>query len=171
MARVPDHPAAGQTSSPAPQQEWFAEPNPRPSQAEPGLRFGCTQCGNCCSGPPGYVLISDAEAKAFATHLSIPLDDFLRDYTRILPEGRSLIERHTEHGFDCVFLDRATIPGKAICGAYNARPAQCRTWPFWPSLVKSPVAWERAKHTCPGIDKGTHYTPVQIRIQRDSFRI
>ena len=32
-----------------------------------GLRFGCTQCGNCCSGPPGYVWVNREEIRAIQT--------------------------------------------------------------------------------------------------------
>ena len=35
------------------------------SEAQPwyaaGLQFGCTECGNCCAGAPGYVWISTEE--------------------------------------------------------------------------------------------------------------
>lgn len=153
--------------------EWFAQVRPQPGLSEPaaGLRFSCTQCGNCCSGPPGYVLVSDEEARAFAAHLSITVEAFLERYTHMTREGRSLTEVETEFGRDCVFLDRTSRPGKAVCSAYEVRPAQCRTWPFWPSNLRSSQAWERAKGVCPGMDKGTLYTPVQIRVQRDAYRI
>ena len=86
-------------------------------------------------------------------------------------EGRSLKEKKSEKGLDCEFLDREKIPGKAVCGVYEDRPAQCRTWPFWPSVIKSKQTWERAKRVCPGIDKGKKYTLVQIRVQRDACEI
>ncbi len=143
--------------------EWFDETG--------GLRFTCTMCGNCCSGPSGYVLVSDAEAAALARRLGLCLSDFLRDYTHLSSEGRSLNEAPGDHGLDCVFLDRVSVPGKAVCGVYEDRPAQCRTWPFWPSAVKSRQAWERTRQVCPGMDHGQHYTPQQIRVVRDSFRI
>lgn len=117
-------------------QEWFARPNaetetqPGTQAGGPGLRFECTQCGNCCTGPEGYVLFNDDEARAMADTLGISLDAFYNDYTHMTPAGRSLTERLTTHGYDCIFLDRTTIPGKAVCGVYNARPTQCRTWPF-----------------------------------------
>jgi hypothetical protein len=34
------------------------DPIPRPGTI--GLRFKCTMCGNCCTGPEGYVLVTDA---------------------------------------------------------------------------------------------------------------
>lgn len=128
-------------------------------------------CGNCCTGPEGYVLISEGEAQGLAARLGLSHADFLERYTHKTSQGRSLKERRTEFGYDCIFLDREKIPGKAVCGVYEDRPAQCRTWPFWKSNLTSRGAWERAKRTCPGMDKGKLYTVQQIRVQRDVIDI
>jgi Fe-S-cluster containining protein len=151
--------------------EWFAQPDPESGRDGTGLSFSCTLCGNCCSGPAGYVIVSDAEVSALAKRLGISERTFIDEYTHKTSEGRSLNEKKTKGGLDCIFLDRDKIPGKAVCGVYEDRPVQCRTWPFWPSVVKSKSTWERAKRTCPGIDTGKKHTLVQIRIARDSFKI
>lgn len=148
------------------QPEWFDQPETNAGQR--GLRFECTQCGNCCTGPEGYVLFNDEEARAMAETLGVPLDTFYNDYTHTTPAGRSLKERLTTHGYDCIFLDRTTVPGKALCGVYNARPTQCRTWPFWDANLRTPHHWRHAARTCPGINKGPLIAPEQIRIQRDT---
>lgn len=148
--------------------EWFTE------TPDGGLRFSCTLCGNCCSGPEGYVLVSDAEAAALAARLNISMDRFLAEYTHRTSEGRSLKEVNSPipgKGLDCIFLDRTKIPGKAVCGVYEDRPRQCRTWPFWPSVIKSRQTWERAKRICPGMDTGKLVPVEQIRILRDSCEI
>lgn len=137
--------------------EWYAD----------GLRFACTQCGHCCTGSPGYVMLTDDECKALAIRFKMDLQTFLETYTRLIRGERSLTEHETEHGFDCVFLDRETIPGKAICGVYEDRPQQCRTWPFWPENLAHPRDWQRASQTCPGINTGTLVPIEAIRIQRD----
>jgi uncharacterized protein len=157
-----------------PTPEWFTQPTDHGDGS--GLRFSCTLCGNCCSGPEGYVLVSETESRALAKRLNLTHEAFLGRYTHVTPEGRSLTEREVtlpEKGTvrDCIFLDRQTIPGKAVCGVYEDRPAQCRTWPFWPSVVRSEATWQRARRVCPGIDKGTFYRVEQIRIVRDSFKI
>jgi Fe-S-cluster containining protein len=149
--------------------EWFAQPD-SPEQGE-GLRFSCTQCGNCCSGPEGYVLVSDEEAASLARRMNLTVPEFLERYTRETVEGRSLTERLTANGLDCVFLDRESHPGRAVCSVYEDRPAQCRTWPFWESLIRSRAHWENGKRTCPGIGKGRLYTVQEIRIQRDAIRM
>lgn len=156
--------------------EWFDAPGAStPSstshdeQAQPGLRFSCTQCGNCCSGPPGYVIVNDDEAASLAATLNLPLERFLAEYCEETSLGRSLKERPSAHGFDCIFLDRQSFPGRAVCSVYLARPAQCRAWPFWPSLLRSREAWEQGKRTCPGMDKGQLYPPSHIRTVRASI--
>lgn len=162
--------------TPGARAEWFSPVDPRIGMGgAAGLRFSCTMCGNCCTGPEGYVIVSDAECAALAKRFSLDLETFLRDYTHMMMHGRSLNERAiqmdgvTKH--DCIFLDRDKIPGKAVCGVYEDRPTQCRTWPFWPSLLREKVTWERAKRTCPGIDTGTLVPVEQIRILRDSCKI
>ncbi len=140
--------------------EWYKD----------GLRFSCTQCGNCCTGPPGVVWFNDDEADAMAKKLGISRASFFRKYTRKVGQRHSLKERVTEHGHDCVFLDRESQPGRAVCSLYEARPTQCRTWPFWPENLHSPMTWRAVKRAtpCPGMDHGKLVPVEEIRIQRDS---
>ena len=70
------------------QNEWFD--TPRQGEPAPGLRFRCTMCGNCCTGPEGYVLVSDDEASALAARLGVTTQAFLDAYTRPTSAGRSL---------------------------------------------------------------------------------
>lgn len=142
--------------------EWYAD----------GLRFQCTQCGNCCTGPPGAVWFDDAELAAMAASRKMTEEEFLLRYAHEIDGRRSLIERKTEHGYDCVFLDRETQPGKAVCSLYEARPLQCRTWPFWPEILESKRSWTSYKrHTpCPGMDSGPLIPVEQIRIERAKMR-
>ncbi len=151
--------------------EWFATPDAEHGRDGTGLSFGCTMCGNCCSGPEGYVLVNDDEIAAMARRTRMGVPEFIDVYTHMTDEGRSLREKQVGKGLDCVFLDREKIPGKAVCGLYEDRPRQCRTWPFWPSVVKSRATWERAKRMCPGIDAGKKHDLVQIRIARDTIEI
>lgn len=142
--------------------EWYRD----------GLRFECTQCGNCCTGPPGAVWFTPEEGRKLAALLKVSEGEFLKRYARKPTWGNggwSLNEHKTEHGLDCVFLDRTTQPGKALCGVYEARPSQCRTWPFWPENLKTEAAWREVKKRtpCPGMDKGTLVPVEKIRIQRD----
>ena len=73
-------------------------------------------------------------------------------------------EVETEHGFDCVFLDRESLPGKAVCSIHTTRPKQCRTFPWWPEVIKTKAAWERTGKTCEGINRGNVVPVEEIRI-------
>lgn len=151
-----------ETSSPAgdvSKQEWYAD----------GLRFACTQCGNCCTGPTGYVWFTEEEGAAMAQHLGVDEAAFYDQYAHKINGQWSLTETHTKHGYDCIFLDRKSVPGKAICGLYESRPLQCRTWPFWPENLESRRNWEatRRQTPCPGINAGALVPIEDIRIQRD----
>lgn len=153
--------------------EWFDRPDPTglTGDTEPGLRFSCTMCGACCTGPSGFVLFTDAEAEAMASELGVSVGAFIETYTRETVLGRSLNEKPSAFGNDCVFLDRETVPGRAVCGLYGARPAQCRTWPFWKSNLRNRQAWERAARGCPGMNRGPLTDPGTIRLTRDRLEI
>jgi Fe-S-cluster containining protein len=122
---------------------WYAD----------GLRFACTHCGGCCTGPTGYVWCSDEEAGALAGALKIDVAEFLSRYTRVLHGRRSLTEVHGEFGYDCVLLRRSGSE-QTRCAAYDVRPTQCRTWPFWPENLASPEQWRHAGARCPGVAAG-----------------
>jgi Fe-S-cluster containining protein len=141
---------------------WYAD----------GLRFECTQCGNCCSGPPGAVWVDDDDVRTLAARFRLSEAQFIERYTRRFGLRRSLNEVRGEHGHDCVFLDRTSRPGKAVCSIYEARPLQCRTWPFWRENIESREAWNEVKRRtpCPGMDRGRAYTCVEITIERERTR-
>lgn len=138
----------------------------RPWYAD-GLKFTCTQCGNCCTGEPGYVWISDVELQRLADHLKQPLAEVVRKYCRKISGKFSLKERKSLRGeYDCVFLEE--IDGRRVCTVYPVRPLQCRTWPFWDGNLISQKSWQRAGRKCPGLNKGRHYTQAQIEALRDA---
>jgi uncharacterized protein len=115
---------------------WFKE----------GLRFKCTGCGQCCTGSPGYVWVSPSEIKALAEQLNISVEEFIKKYTRRIGNRLSLIEKKRGENYDCVFLD-----GKR-CTVYEARPKQCRTYPWWPENIDSAKSWKEEGMRCEGIN-------------------
>ena len=118
-----------------------------------GLKFRCTQCGNCCTGTPGYVWVNKEEIEALARRLSMSVEDFERDYVRKVGIRKSLIEY--DNG-DCVFFDGQS----RRCTVYEDRPRQCRTWPFWESNVRTPEAWQQTCEVCPGSGQG-QFVPLE----------
>ncbi len=129
---------------------WYAE----------GLRFECTQCGDCCSGAEGYVWVNQSEIDSMAERVGLTPLDFEKSYVKRVGVRRSLKER--QNG-DCVLLDEETRK----CTAYEQRPRQCKTWPFWDSNLRSKKAWEEAAEACPGCNKGT-VVPLETIVQQAS---
>ncbi|MEX1013264.1 MAG: YkgJ family cysteine cluster protein [Waddliaceae bacterium] len=124
-----------------------------------GLCFSCTECGKCCSGPPGYIWVEQSEMQAIADSLNLPIQEFVSKYTRKVQDRYSLIEHKALNGIDndCVFLK----DGK--CSIYSVRPKQCRTYPFWPENVKTKEAWTLTAQECEGIhDEATVVTSDKI---------
>ena len=130
-----------------------------------GLRFECTQCGDCCTGAPGYVWVNNEEIAAIAA-LVMPEDPekFEELYVRKVGVRKSLKE--FPNG-DCVFFDT----DKRKCTVYNARPRQCKTWPFWDSNLRNADTWKQTCEACPGSGKGKLFQLGQIEEQRKIVKV
>ena len=129
-----------------------------------GLAFGCMQCGRCCSGPEeGYVWAGKDEIATIAKHLEMTTPQMREQYVRRVGRRESLVEQNVSN--DCIFL----IPddqGQKTCRIYPVRPRQCRTWPFWPSNLSSPVDWADAQRRCGGINRGIVHSCDDIEAKR-----
>ena len=138
-----------------PDEPWYAD----------GLKFKCSQCGDCCTGAPGFVWVNREEIAALAALVGEPdVEKFEAEYVKQVGVRKSL--REFSNG-DCVFFDGQTRK----CTVYAARPRQCRTWPFWDSNVSSPEAWARTCEICPGSGKGKLYQLEDIEKQRKVFHV
>lgn len=129
-----------------------------------GLRFECTQCGDCCSGSEGYVWVNQEEIDGMANRIGMDSVAFEERFVKRVGVRRSLKERP---GGDCVLLD----PQTRKCTAYEERPRQCKTWPFWQSNIRTPEAWAEAAQACPGCNKGDLVPLEQIVEQAAKIRI
>ncbi len=134
---------------------WYSE----------GLRFRCTECGNCCTGAPGYVWVNKQEIADLVQVVSSgDVAAIEHKYVRKVGVRKSLKEHRNG---DCVLFD----PESRRCRAYTARPRQCRTWPFWDSNLKTEEAWEATCKECPGSGKGKLYQLAKIEQARVVIRI
>jgi len=125
--------------------EWYAD----------GLAFECTRCGNCCTGSPGHVWVSLPEVERLAGRLTMTVDQFGSRFLRLVGSRLSLLE--TRSG-DCVFWD-----ARVGCTVYEARPDQCRSWPFWHAHLGDSEAWAKVSDFCPGCGTGPKHDLVQIK--------
>jgi len=106
----------------------------------------CSTCeGNCCIGESGYIWITKEECVTLANHLDISLEELGREY--IFKQGYkySIKEKKiSNNNYACIFFDLE----KKQCSIYEARPQQCRTFPFW-EYFKTNI--EEVKEECPAI--------------------
>jgi Fe-S-cluster containining protein len=142
---------------------WFAD----------GLKFTCAQCGNCCTGAPGYVWINDEEIGWLAAFLQLSREQTIERFCRRIGSRISLKEHRTpQEQYDCIFLKEVKGRGgqvKKVCSVYEVRPLQCRTWPFWDGLLSSKKNWDEAGKRCHGINHGSRkFTRKQIESLRDA---
>ncbi len=113
-----------------------------------GVRFECQGSGKCCTshGEYGFVFLNKEDRKRFAKYFGLTEKDFIKKYCQKTDGEYHLIER--PENADCLFLKNKR------CTVYDARPGQCRTWPFWPEVM-SAKAWSKdVASFCPGVGKG-----------------
>jgi Fe-S-cluster containining protein len=122
-----------------------------------GLRFSCTHCSECCRIDPGFVFLRKKDAAILVSALNMEYTDFVEFYCRWVPVtgGVEQLSLKEKANYDCIFW-------KDGCSLYEARPLQCRSFPFWPSLLENSDTWEAM--ACPGMGKGTLHTMGEIAL-------
>lgn len=123
-------------------------------------RFECKpDCGKCCSmgENQGYVFLTPGDLKVLEINLGVKKESFAKkasfDWTRA-GGGKREMWYLKDSEKTCVFLENKK------CTVYDARPTQCRTFPFWPEYVPQ-KKWEELKTFCPGIDEGLPVDPLR----------
>lgn len=105
----------------------------------------CSECpAKCCTGESGYIFVSDGEIKAISEFLGMDEDNFRKTYLFKNGYKWSIKERKMQDSYECAFYDASTNG----CSVYDARPLQCRTFPFWP-YFKNNI--EELKLECLGV--------------------
>lgn len=90
---------------------------------------GCDTCaGNCCIGESGYIWITIQEINFLSKHLGLTIEEVRTKYLDKKGYKYSIKEvKLSEDNYACVFFNLE----KKQCSIYEARPVQCRTFPFW----------------------------------------
>ena len=114
-----------------------------------GLKFECTECGDCCRrrGTYAFVYVNDGEINDLAVALKVTRRSFMRRHTFVDELGWRQIRFNSDH---CPFLDSDTNR----CTVYEARPTQCRTFPFWREFVQNEEWTPAVRALCEGIGEG-----------------
>ena len=105
----------------------------------------CATCeGRCCTGESGYIYVTKDEINVIADVLNIDINELRVKYLFKKGYKYSIKELKHNDSYECVFYDRESNG----CRIYNARPSQCKTFPFW-DYYKTRV--DELKQECPGI--------------------
>ncbi|MFN7904826.1 MAG: YkgJ family cysteine cluster protein [Pseudobdellovibrionaceae bacterium] len=126
-----------------------------------GLKFQCQSSGNCCTsrGEYGFVFLTKDDRQRMANQLKISPSAFTRKYCE---KTKGLWHLKEEKGKpDCMFLSQKK------CSIYEARPTQCRTWPFWPEVMNAKTWSKEVASFCPGVGKGKLHSAKDIQTALD----
>ena len=105
----------------------------------------CETCqGRCCTGESGYIYVTKSEIEKISELLDIDVKIFVHTYLFKKMYKYSIKEVVHENSYECIFYDRDSNG----CKIYDARPLQCKTFPFW-DYYKTRV--DELKLECPGI--------------------
>jgi Fe-S-cluster containining protein len=134
------------------------------------MRFECQEScgGNCCkiAGSGTYVFLTKEDAVRISDYTKEPLYAFAAigefSSTRFTRKKTAQWFLRTESN-ECRFLKE----GK--CSIWEARPTQCRTFPYWPENIK-PKGWDAVAKICPGVnvgDKNESFPNLKKQLEAD----
>lgn len=129
------------------------------------FRFQCQPgCTECCT-QEGDVWMTGDDAERAAKLLDVTPEDFREAYCETAAGELRLTTPEDGH---CHFL----LEG--ACAIHQAKPVQCRTFPFWTENVKNKRTWKNLSRFCPGIGVGEILPIEHVRSQTqdcaDAFR-
>ena len=116
---------------------------------EHGLKFTCKRCSFCCGHSPGFVYLSKSDLECLCAYFKMTAPDFAQKYCRWANyyHGTTVLALQEQKNYDCILW-------KNGCTAYQARPLQCSTYPFWSWMVQDKATWEEVAKECPGMNSG-----------------
>jgi Fe-S-cluster containining protein len=119
-----------------------------------GIRFECQGSSKCCRFRAGYshIYVTLCERRRLANLLGMQTATFTRAYCIKSDDFYEL----KSTGDACIFLEESR------CSVYEARPGQCRSWPFWPENMSRRGWQSEVLAFCPGVGKGRVYPAEEI---------
>ena len=146
---------------------------------EEGIEFSCQMCGDCCRGfNEGEVYLYEGDILRLAKYLHMTgiegLRNFARKYVKVIKDSffwkepgaqlgktykyKTLGFAFTGEDEHCHFLK------ENMCTVHEARPFQCRSFPFWKMMVSSLRNFQDYTKKCKGLQllKGKYYSKEEI---------
>ena len=131
---------------------------------ENGLNFQCQRCSHCCKDEPGFVYLSKNDLQNLLACYNLTQEEFIKKYCRFVPyyDGSEVLCLLEKENYECILWDNG-------CTAYNARPIQCSTYPFWSYILKNQQTWNEEAKECPGINKGEKVSFTDIQKAKEMY--
>ena len=107
------------------------------------MGFKCEHCGNCCTGK-GVVFMTEREIGKISVYLHLSPFTFREQFLSIF-NNRPILKNKING--ECIFHKNNR------CSIHEAKPDQCKAWPFWSTLLKYPKNFQYAKGYCEGLKK------------------
>ncbi len=126
-----------------------------------GIKFECNRCGKCCTCE-GYVFMFKKDIDALIDNEGFTKEELSLKY---LSSFNNYTVLRSNFDNSCIFWDKK-IKG---CMIYKNRPTQCRTYPFWNTVLRSEEHFNEEKNFCKGIGKGKLFTKEEIDKLRDTY--
>lgn len=130
-----------------------------------GLKFSCRQCSFCCRGFPGVVLMDETDLERLAKWADVTREQFIQMYCRWVEsdDGFEYLSLREKRNMECIFWNNG-------CESYEARPVQCRTYPFWTKVLESRKSWDEEGKSCPGINSGENHPQEEIETELSKYQ-
>jgi Fe-S-cluster containining protein len=119
------------------------------------IRFECQPGCTICCREQGFIYLTEDDLERAARFLGMTPGDFERRYVY---RTVHLLRLRTPRVQRCPFLRDFG------CAINDAKPTQCRLYPFWPELVEHPANWHHTLAHCPGMGQGE---PISIETARE----
>jgi Fe-S-cluster containining protein len=129
-----------------------------------GLNFSCQRCSFCCGHSPGFVYLSERDLTTLCNHFNMSIKAFVEKYCRWADYyyGDTVLALLEKENYDCILWENG-------CSAYEARPVQCSTYPFWAWMLVDKKTWDECAADCPGMNKGKKWTFEEIEKNRSAY--
>ncbi len=122
-----------------------------------GLKFSCKRCSACCGKTPGVVYLSKRDLEQLCSFYKLSQTEFVEKFCKWEPYyyGQIVLALQSKKNNDCILWNNG-------CIAYEARPDQCSTYPFWTWMIKDKDMWNECSEDCPGMNQGRLWTKQEI---------
>ncbi|WP_191014821.1 YkgJ family cysteine cluster protein [Treponema zioleckii] len=135
---------------------------------EKGLKFSCNRCSGCCRLSPGYVYLSWSDLTNLCRWFKVSFEEFVKVYCRWVQyyDDSEVLCLKEKTNYDCILWKTGVG-----CEAYENRPVQCSTFPFWTWMLESEKVWNECASDCPGINAadGKLWSKEEIEQQRNAY--